>query len=307
MFKYVVYLLFYSLIVLIAFIFSLECTLSVHKLTPGQQAWLGAFSIRMVMLTSEQQLELNKLKSCAHYASSNKADGNASLYPSPKSALVCLKAEALAKEISPLHKHEDRAGVWKSISSLRSPFPTVNGLRWYLGDALGFYFAWLHYYFLALFALSGLGLVTWIAIAVSNCFAVEAMDSELSQLVRPPLSPFRFYYGMATIIWALGCVKMWRRQRSQLAEDWCCPVLKSAADFTWMHNPNDLRPEFKGTLIKSPITGEMELHFPAIKRRVLYVLTGGITILCVLLAVFVNVLLMNLEVYLFFDSVQNIV
>lgn len=301
--------------------------LAFSALTPGQKAWLGYFAIRMLSLSPEQQKVLGVLKSCRDFESP-------ATVPPPKpptttkiaavplsiisgerdSALFRLTSEELTKQVTPLHNFAERAKVWEnSRKNSILFFPSVKWLRWYLGDAVGFYFAWLLYYCIALIVPSSFGLLTWLLIAVFNFFHE---DHEIVQAtITPSISLFRICYGLVVIIWAIACTKIWRRQQAQLAEDWLSPALSAPADVSaWVNSPMEkLRPSFRGEPRRSPITADWELHFPAAKRRILYLISGSITLLCVVVALFANVLLLNLEVsnwhcfyFIFVDRIRSL-
>lgn len=255
----------------------------------------------MIEFNQEQKDILTTLKSCKNFSSVYPIpplSASGSVYLSAvssnehSSAIFSMNSAEIVKEMTPLHNVSERTVVWANFRSHVRWFPTVKWLRWYLGDAIGFYFAWLRSYCLALLIPAALGLVTWICVAVANAVSSEQSADELS------VSDFMVAYGLMVVLWGLVCNKIWRRQQSQLAEDWMSPVFSNAADMSgWVnHHMDQVRPSFQGTLRKSPITGQMELYFPNKKRRALYLTSVGITGICVLLALFVNVLLLNLEV-----------
>ncbi|KAM7537762.1 hypothetical protein Aperf_G00000066429 [Anoplocephala perfoliata] len=275
-------------------------SIAIFSLTPGQRAWLGDVAVRMIEFNQEQKDILTALKSCKNFSTvspipplspSNPVYLSAVSSNERNCALFCLKSAEIVKEMTPLHNVSERAVVWSNFRSHVRWFPTVTWLRWYLGDSIGFYFAWLHSYCLTLLIPSALGLLTWICVAIANAVSSEQTADKLS------VSGFMVTYGLLVVVWGLACNKIWRRQQSQLAEDWMSPVFSNAADMSgWVNSHMDqMRPSFRGTLRKSPITGQMELYFPATKRRTLYLTSLGITAICVLLALFVNILLLNLE------------
>ncbi len=282
--------------------------MALAALTPGQKTWLGSFAVRMVKLSEEQQKVLAALKSCKEFESISAIPKPTKVANEPSStlpvasrerdsAIFCLTSAELTKEMSPLHDLNERATVWSNFRAHSIFFPSVKWLRWYLGDAIGFYFAWLYYYCVTLVIPSAAGLLTWTLVSIAGLFPAQE-DEEAEKNGPPPISIFRIYYGLVVIVWAIACTKIWRRQQAQLAEDWLSPALTSSADMAgWINSPTEkLRPSFRGEIRRSPITAELELHFPASKRRMLYLTSGAITFVCVLLALFVNVLLMNLEV-----------
>eukprot|EP00108_Taenia_solium_P011323 TsM_001012800 transcript=TsM_001012800 gene=TsM_001012800 len=279
---------------------SVATALGVASLTPGQRVWLGGLAARMVEFSHDQKDVLNVLKSCENYST---------IPPVPKctvkkplslsavtlkerdSALFCMKSMEIVKNMTPLHDIPKRDAVWSSFRGQSTLFPGVSCLRWYLGDAIGFYFAWLRSYCFSLVFPSSVGLLTWLLVSTVNAIYSD------QPIELPTMSVFRVCYGLVVVIWALACNKIWRRQQSQLAEDWMSPVFANAADMSgWVSSHMEqLRPAFRGTLRENPIKGEMELHFSASERRVLYLLSASVTFCCVLVALFTNVLLLNLE------------
>ncbi|VDO01037.1 unnamed protein product [Rodentolepis nana] len=275
-------------------------SLAVDSLTPGQKAWLGDLAVRMVAFSDEQKKILTDLKSCRSYLTvapiplpSTPTPSSLSTFGSNEhsSAFFSIKSAKIVKEMTVLHNIPERRFVFSNFSNHLYWFPTVKWLRWYLGDAIGFYFAWLQSYCIALAIPAILGLLTWIFVAIATTVNSEESQEEHS------LSAFMVAYGLIVVIWGLVCNKIFRRQQSQLSEDWMPPAFANAADMSgWVNSQMDqLRPAFKGKLRKSPITGEMELYFPFAEQRVLLLTSMGITCICVFLALFVNVLLLNLE------------
>lgn len=274
--------------------------LAVDSLTPGQKAWLGDLAVRMVAFSEAQKEILTTLKSCHSYLTvapiplpSAPTSTSLSTFGSNEhsSAFFSIKSAKIVKEMTVLHNIPERRFVLSKFHNHLCWFPTVKWLRWYLGDTIGFYFAWLQSYCIALAIPAVLGLLTWIFVAIGNAVSSEESKEEHS------LSAFMVAYGLMVVIWGLVCNKIFRRQQSQLSEDWMSPAFANAADMSgWVNSQMDqLRPAFKGKLRKSPITGEMEFYFPFAEQRALLLASMGITGVCVFLALFVNVLLLNLE------------
>ncbi|BHF65766.1 hypothetical protein SprV_0200877900 [Sparganum proliferum] len=286
-----------------------DSSLDPDILSPGQRSWLGSLAVRMLHLSEDQLSELRTIKSCKTYESTDQVaheyqNKEAAPGTPPKStttgedaALYCLRSEGLTKELTPLHDISARAEVWRHFCAWHSPFPAVEWLRWYFGDGLGYYFAWLRYYCLALLVLTGIGLVAWMSSTIEHLFSTATDEDPLAPSggASSYLSTSSILYGLTTVVWAISFTKICRRQQSQLAEIWISPALTGAADLPWIHNSYDSRPQFRGTPRISPITGQWELHFPASERRILYLISGSVTLVCVLVAIFINVLLMNLE------------
>nr|CDS29090.1 protein of unknown function DUF590 [Hymenolepis microstoma] len=274
--------------------------LAVDSLTPGQKAWLGDLAVRMVAFSEAQKEILTTLKSCQSYLTVSPIPLPSTLTPTSlstfgsnehSSAFFSVKSAKIVKEMTVLHNIPERRFVLSKFHDHLCWFPSVKWLRWYLGDTIGFYFAWLQSYCIALAIPAILGLLTWLFVVIDNAVNSEESKEEHS------LSAFMVAYGLMVVIWGLVCNKIFRRQQSQLSEDWMSPAFANAADMSgWVNSQMDqLRPAFKGKLRKSPITGEMELYFPFAEQRVLLLTSMGITGICVFLALFVNVLLLNLE------------
>ncbi|VDM02639.1 unnamed protein product [Schistocephalus solidus] len=285
---------------------SSDPSLNPDILSPGQRSWLGSLAVRMLHLSEDQLSELRTLKSCKTYESNEDVHENQnkraatphkSLITGEDTALFCLRSEGLTKELTPLHDVSARAEVLRHFSAWHSQFPAVEWLHWYFGDGLGYYFAWLRYYCLALLLLTGLGLTAWLSSTIAYLFSAVKDEEYLapSEGAGPHISTSSILYGLITVVWAIAFTKICRRQQSQLAEVWISPALTGAADLPWIHNSYDSRPQFRGTPRVSPITGQWELYFPPSERRIRYLISGSVTFLCVLFAIFINVLLMNLE------------
>ena len=253
---------------------------------------------------------MSVLKSCKNYKSispfpkcaiSKPLTCTLDVFNERDSVFFCLKSTEIIKGISSLHNIPQRTLVWSHFRS-HAYFPPVDWLRWYLGNVIGFYFAWLRNYCLSLIIPSTTGLLAWMLITIANAVHHDEHIGVSS------MSVFQIFYGLIVVIWALGCNKIWRRLQSQLSEDWLSPVFANAADISgWVNSHMEqLRPMFRGSPRMSPITGEVEIHFPASKRRILYLLSASGTLLCVFAALFVNVLLLNLEVgVIIFDELKT--
>ncbi|VEL06735.1 unnamed protein product [Protopolystoma xenopodis] len=106
----------------------------------------------------------------------------------------------------------------------------------------------------------------------------------------------RLLFSVAIMIWALGCTKVWRRQRAVWASRWVAgSLLDDPLPWLLATQAFEERPEFRGELRLSPITGLPERHYPAHRRRWLYALTGSLTLACLLMAIVVNLCLLNVE------------
>lgn len=264
-------------------------------LTPGQKAWLAEFAIRMHLFPNKEFTVLLELL--------NKTR-NPEQHDSPQ--LFTLQRWDLVSDL--ILRHDKLARRELSRLHYRSfhLFPDCDLLRAYFGDQVGFYFRWMRTYSVSLLLPTGVGLwrtmTTWIVHHFSYLPEETQADKDISS---PWLVAIRLMFTAFMIFWALVCTKLWSRQHERLIESWSAnPLLERIAnDMPWLFSMLDTRPTYHGRWRMSHVTGSMELHFPARERRWRYMVSGFAISGCLVVAGFVNVLLLNLEVrtiYFFF-------
>ena len=137
----------------------------------------------------------------------------------------------------------------------------------YFGEMVGFYFAWLEFY------------THWLvlpAIAGGALFVFQVWYGSVD-------APYVPLFSLFMALWSTLFLEFWRRRNAILAHRW--GVLNYEEE-------ESTRPQFKGTWVQDPITGEISKMYSSLKRAAKY----AITIPVVLLAVFGIVMLL---VYVF--------
>ena len=137
---------------------------------------------------------------------------------------------------------ENKMKLWNLFFNLSSYFSHIDHtnnldkIRNYYGEEMGFYFAFMDHYTKWL-ALPGLcGFLFWFS-------HYEGFDVDES--------PYMPFYALLICIWSFFMIKFWNRRASELALQW--NTISFAHDKYLIQS--DVRPEFRGQIRKSPITG----------------------------------------------------
>ncbi|KAF6777987.1 hypothetical protein AHF37_02418 [Paragonimus kellicotti] len=172
-------------------------------------------------------------------------------------------------------------------------FPDSTALRSYFGDSVGFYFAWMRTYSLCLLGPTAAGILCWIISSIVSYFP----DTSEPEMPSRTLLSIRLVFTLFMILWALICTKIWSRQHAYLVESWSANTIleRLTNDCAWLFRLVDQRLEFHGEWRRSRVSGQLELHFMASKRRLRYLVSGLVIVFCLLLAAIVHILLLNLE------------
>ncbi|CAH8546351.1 unnamed protein product [Schistosoma haematobium] len=255
----------------------------VQKLTDGQTAWLAELAIRSLVLSKahikslvcDLGLSLNLIDNIDEYILSNRP------------ALFILEYLGLISNLTRSHDKMERRSIWTDHFSTLNVFPNSEKLRQYLGDSIGFYFVWMKSYCVYL---------TCPLIAGLFCQVFNLLNGQHFEDKQVSLG-IHLVYTIFMILWAVICTKLWQREYISCVDRWSGNALieLAANDLAWLFNFIDQRPTFHGTWRQSRVTGLMELHYPAAKRRLRYVASGFITLACLLWAIFVNIALLNME------------
>lgn len=255
----------------------------VQKLTGGQTAWLAELAIRSLVLSKahleslvyDLGLPLNLINDIDEYILSN------------RSALFILEYLGLISNLTRSHDKMERRSIWTDHFSTLNVFPNSEKLRQYFGDSIGFYFVWMKSYCVYL---------TCPLIAGLFCQVFNLLNGQHFEDKQVSLG-IHLVYTIFMILWAVICTKLWQREYISCVDRWSGNALieLAANDLAWLFNFIDQRPTFHGTWRQSRVTGLMELHYPAAKRRVRYAASGFITLACLLWAIFVNIALLNME------------
>ncbi|CAG5119252.1 unnamed protein product [Candidula unifasciata] len=172
-----------------------------------------------------------------------------------------------------LHNHEDLKHLHQTwVRAVFSPQPLDDVCR-YFGVKIALYFAYLGHYtaWLILPALLGLGI-----------FLLQEHSQWCEDLC---------YVGFAVFntVWATLYLKFWKRSSTEFCYRW--GTLEQKDDML-----KDPRPLFNGDLVKSPITGQLELYYPAWKRLLFrYFITFPVIAVCLAFVFIVMLLCFELQ------------
>ncbi|CAI2728773.1 unnamed protein product [Schistosoma spindalis] len=227
----------------------------VQKLTGGQTAWLAELAIRSLVLSKahleslvyDLGLPLNLINDIDEYILSN------------RSALFILEYLGLISNLTRSHDKMERRSIWTDHFSTLNVFPNSEKLRQYFGDSIGFYFVWMKSYCVYL---------TCPLIAGLFCQVFNLLNGQHFEDKQVSLG-IHLVYTIFMILWAVICTKLWQREYISCVDRWSGNALieLAANDLAWLFNFIDQRPTFHGTWRQSRVTGLMELHYPAAKRR----------------------------------------
>ena len=152
-------------------------------------------------------------------------------------------------------------------------------IRDYYGEGIAFYFAWMSFLTKWLLFPGILGVLT----KLQRWWRQDTIDED-------EYTPF---YGLACFLWAIVYSRFWKRHEHRLAYSW-----GTFSQSEYERKGYFLRPQFKGILRKSPVTGAMETYYPASRRRLKYIVSALITTVLLGVAFFVMILSLNLQGYI---------
>ncbi|KAF5402160.1 Anoctamin [Paragonimus heterotremus] len=261
---------------------------SLSTLSPGQRSWLAELALRSFSLDKDVFAELVSSLVCVdvnrlHAVQSNERGPT----------LFHLLQLKLVNEVVLCHNKAERLNVWRRNFDQFRWFPDSTALRSYFGDSVGFYFTWMRTYSLCLLGPTAAGLLCWIISSIVSYFS----DTSEPEMPSRTLLSIRLLFTLFMILWALICTKIWSRQHAYLVESWSANTIleRLTNDCAWLFRLVDQRLEFHGEWRRSRVTGQLELHFTASKRRLRYFVSGLVIVFCLFLAAIVHILLLNLE------------
>ncbi|KAJ4460598.1 putative Transmembrane protein 16H [Paratrimastix pyriformis] len=187
-------------------------------------------------------------------------------------------ATGVCEGVFPLHDYEHLAALRRDW--VRKPFSRqpINAIRAYFGEKVGLYFTFLGFY--TQWCLYS-GLVGGIIFIV-----LEVLDS--SKWYLTPL------YGLFLSIWSTVFLEMWKRRQSDAAYQWgtlefeenpsAMRVLMAPPDANLSRRPTGPaqeapRPQYFGSLRKSPITRRLERHYSNKLRLIKLCIAWPITVI----------------------------
>jgi len=190
------------------------------------------------------------------------------------SLLKACMGEGVIDSFFPIHDGKTVLACWRSKNwSLISP--PIDEIRAYFGDREAFYFAWVSHYCKMALVPGVIGTVIWL---FSRVFEVTIDEN--------PVAPL---FGIFVAIWANLYLKLWTRQAAELSWGW--------GSFN-AEKQEKVRPEFKGELRVSPVTGLEERYFPYQRRLMQYGISLLVTLPLILVVVLVMFTLLNLQGYI---------
>ncbi|GMH43041.1 hypothetical protein BSKO_10963 [Bryopsis sp. KO-2023] len=187
--------------------------------------------------------------------------------------IISCKRLGFLESVTPIHRGKTIKTLWdKSKKSVLSP---VTLYRDYFGEGVAYYWAWMNFYTLFLIAPAMVGLLIYI-INRSQGWTVD--DS--------PCVPF---FSVFMVFWGALFMKCWKRKSNEFAFEW---------DTMEESKKDTLRPGFKGILLPSPITGELEPYYPEWKRFAKYAWSSVVTGLILMVAFVLMLMSLNLQGYI---------
>ncbi|PRP82580.1 hypothetical protein PROFUN_04885 [Planoprotostelium fungivorum] len=167
-------------------------------------------------------------------------------------------------ECFPLHENRLKRAVWEEVSQRPNSSRTLRLVSQYFGTETAFYFGWISFYSTWLIVPAILGLF----LHIYNRYYIH--DNEIDI--------YTALYSLGIALWSTVYLEFWKRKTNILAFDWSVDRLEEQERWA------EPRPQFRGTIRLSPITGRPELYYPANMRRLKYLVTYPIILLCVVLS-----------------------
>jgi anoctamin-10 len=158
--------------------------------------------------------------------------------------------------------------------------PPVDDIFNYYGWEVAFYFAWMGFLTKWLLFPGVLGLLFWL-------FRWYRNDT----IEEDEYTPF---YGLITFIWGVLFLRFWQRHEHRLAYQWGTFSLSPYEKQKYFA----IRPDFRGYVRQSPVTGRSETYYPPIRRRFKYVGSAIVTIAMLGVAFTMMILSLNLQGYI---------
>lgn len=192
-----------------------------------------------------------------------------------------LETYDLVDVVTPVHLPEIRDAIlqqtwwpWYQLD------PPVHAIMKYYGWEIAFYFAWMGFLTRWLFFPGVLGL----AVYLLRWYRNDTIDED-------EYTPF---YGLITFVWAILFLRFWDRHEHRLSYQWGTYSLSPYERQKYFA----VRPDFVGFLRTSPVTGQVETYYPAIRRTLNYVGSAIVTIGMLAIAFTVMILSLNLQGYI---------
>ncbi|EDO33016.1 predicted protein, partial [Nematostella vectensis] len=173
----------------------------------------------------------------------------------------------------PLHDLEFKEQLWRKMKANIILCP-LQEIRDYYGEGVALYFAWMTCFTWTLVPVAVLGAMLYI-------FKPKGVTVDDN-----PLLPF---YEVLMAFWAIAFLVIWKRKESELAYKW---------NTYNIDHIEQVRPQFHGAIITSPITDKPIKYYPRWKRWLRYGLSVLLTLPVLLLAVGAMLSSLNLNGYI---------
>ena len=175
----------------------------------------------------------------------------------------------IIKDHFPLHISDLGTKINIKMLSLHTPY---NLARSYLGDDVALYFAWTYHYTKFILIPAILSLVVFVL--------AKILPNKSGELLY-------MFYALSVTVWVQFFIIYWNRTESVLNVEW--------DNDSKVYEKEDKRKEFFGEIKRSIITGKFELRYSHKKKMINYLISSGITFIFILIALFINVISLNLR------------
>lgn len=138
----------------------------------------------------------------------------------------------------------------------------VDPAKDYFGEKVGLYFVWLGHYTTWLISAAVMGFIAWIVVAADN---------------NNPNTSFMPYFSVFIAIWSSFYIESWKRKEKTTAMKW---------GMWGFEDSQQVRAEFTGTEIMSPVDGSSYLYFP--RSKYLMRLSYSISIIIIFIAIVIG-------------------
>jgi hypothetical protein len=191
-----------------------------------------------------------------------------------------LRAHGLLESVSTMHLPRLRDQIFLDNVRWNRLGPLSDEIHAYYGCDVAFYFEWMGFLsrWLVVPGVAGLAVYIW------RWHRGDSLDED----EYTPL------YGLLAFFWAVLFLRFWERNEKRLSYRWGTYLLTDYERQKFFST----RDSFQGYLRLSPITGEPEVFYPAVRRRIKYVGSALVTALMLSVAFSVMVLSLNLQGYI---------
>jgi anoctamin-8 len=191
-----------------------------------------------------------------------------------------LEANGLVDCVAPIHDERTRDELMYGTIGMmgdHSFFSPISQLRNYYSEEIAFYFLWMDFF------------TTWLCIPAAAALLLFAIRMYRGDSVDTcDITPF---FGFFMFLWGVAFIRFWERHEARQAWEWGTYLRQGESGL-------DVRPQFKGNLRRSPVTGRMEQHYPFELRLGKYVVSVAVTVLLLLGAFCVMIASLNFQGYI---------